>query len=177
MYLTRVPATHFEASAQLLFSDWPLIRFPTVFLFPDREKYTVAFCHWKVRIHLFFVHPLKKNNRNKLSSIVLLSGCSKISGFALFSANFKWQRATVRVMMFRSGAAAEVSLDWGWDQWLFVSRNDWPRSDWEKIFGSVEAAKGIKINGSESFNNSLGFNQWFLMGNGAATAGRRPARV
>ena len=57
--------------------------------------YTAAFCHWKVRIHLFFVHSLKKNNRNKLSSIVLLSGCSKLSGFALFSARIKWQRATV----------------------------------------------------------------------------------
>jgi len=43
---------------------------------------------------------------------------------------------------------------------LFVSRNDWPQSDWETIFGSVEAAEGIKINGSVlSFNNSLGFNQ------------------
>ena len=60
------------------------------------NNHTVAFCHQKVRIHLFFVHPLKKNNRNKLTSIVLLSGCSKISGFALFSARFKWQRATVR---------------------------------------------------------------------------------
>ena len=47
-----------------------------------------------MRIHLFFVHPLEKNNGNKLSSIVLLSGCSKISGFALSSAHFKWQRAT-----------------------------------------------------------------------------------
>ena len=65
-------------------------------LFVD-DDCTVAFCHWKVRIHLFSVHPLKKNNRNKLSSIVLLSGCSKISGFALSSAHFKWQRATVCV--------------------------------------------------------------------------------
>jgi len=50
--------------------------------------------------YLFFVHPLKKNNRNKLSSIFILSGCSKISGFALFSAHFKWQRATVKLAVY-----------------------------------------------------------------------------
>ena len=64
------------------------------------EYHKVAICHWKVRIHLCFVHPLKKNNGNKLSSIVLLSGCSKIGGFALFSAHFKWQKATVEVYAF-----------------------------------------------------------------------------
>ena len=83
-----------------------------------------------MRIHLFFVHPLKNNNRNKLSSIVLLSGCSKIGGFALFSAHYKWQRATVSILIMNGIQSIQGLLPVKWmaieslTDWVFSSQSD-----------------------------------------------------
>ena len=49
--------------------------------------------------------------------------------------------------MFRSGEAAEGSLDWGWDQSLCLSHEmDGQKVTRKTIFRSGEAAEGIKIN-------------------------------